>query len=162
MKKFLIDITISVVFISAGFVLSVFELKDFQFANAPLYNEQVETFQTRVNKENPLRIESEKMIKIHYEIDEGMGEDVEIKLNESLVYGFSNNRFKVKGYHEYGIPFGKYVTVFLEGLKHQTFYYYAIDEYQENAKELTIRCSEDSKRYIEYHNKENNDYDDFY
>lgn len=147
MKRFIAGMITCIVMISTGCMLSVFEIKDYRVVNA--YSEiadEVQTYETTVDKENELRIILDTYVDIQYDIDESMGSKVEFDVSQNLEYKYSNNRLKIKDYRWYDLPFGEYINTFMDGLKDKKLYYY--DEYRIHDDEIIIRCSSKAKEYI--------------
>lgn len=150
MKKFLTEISISIVMISIGCILCVFEFKDYRFVNA--YADGVDgkfqTYETTVNKDNPLRIELDEYVYVDYEIDEDRKDEVTINVRENLNHKFSKNKLRITEYTWHSNSFGTYLDAWIEGLKDEKVYYF--DSYYSNQdEEIVITCSSETRKYIE-------------
>lgn len=149
MKRFLVGIGFSIVLISTGCAMSVFELKDYRVVDAyTQMHEEIETLKTTVDEKNELRINLDTYADIIYEVDDDLGDKVEIDIQEYLDYRFSKNKLTVDGHRWYDIPFGEYLDVFLDGLKDEKLYIYdSYNDHNDNT-EIIIRCSEKTKEFI--------------
>lgn len=151
MKKFLTEISIAIVMISIGCIVCVFEFKDFRFINdyADVVENNYQTYDTTVDKENSLRIElDDEFVKVDFDIDDSLEDEVRIEVSENIKHKFSKNKLRISDDSWHSISFGAYLDAWLDGLKDKKIYYFSHDSSGMNDY-VVIHCSSDAKRYIE-------------
>ena len=78
MRKFVIELILSVVLITVGVSMCFFEFSDYEYVP---FSEQMgsKIVTYTANKKNPLRLELDDDLSLHYEYDEDMGDQVKIE-----------------------------------------------------------------------------------
>lgn len=148
MKRFIFGICTSIVFITIGGMMSVFELKDYRVVNGynKIYGENI-THETVVNEEHPLRIKLDNDVDVSFDIDNELKENVEIDIPENIEFTWDANRLEIEDYEWFSFPLGRYIDTVIDGLKEKKIYYHD-DYYMSQNDEIVIRCSEKAREYI--------------
>ncbi len=148
MRKFIIQIVVSMVFLSIGFGLCLFELSDYEFVE---YSEVSETtiLDTTVSEHQELRLDIDDDIRILFDYDESMKDHVSIEFSSLLNYKKSDSRIKIKDLSWSWSGFKQYYNVFIDGLKDHKLtsfhHHYSTDEIET----VTITCAKDARQWID-------------
>lgn len=148
MKKFLIEIGISIIFVSMGTAMCFFELQDYEVVNG--YDElyDIETLSATVNEQTPLELQvRDDDISVRYYYVDTNDETVSIDLNNQINYEFSDNVLRIKSHSNYRTSAKLYVDSFLDGLKERKLYYFD-SSYSVREDEIVITCTKAQKEFI--------------
>ena len=133
MRRFMVSMVVSMVFLSIGFGLCLFELSDYDFVE---YNEIAETtvLDTTVSEHNKLRLDIDDDIRIVFEYDEDAKDKVSIEFSSLLNYK------------------KKYYTIFIDGLRDHKLTAFHHHYTNDDVELVTITCSKAAEKWIEIHN----------
>lgn len=147
MRKFIIELIISVVLITVGVSMCFFEFSDYDYVP---YNEHVknETITYTVSKDHPLRLEVDDDLNLRYEYDEDMKERVKIEFSSLLPYKEKDDSLKIKDADWHWNSWKPYYQAFVDGLKnHEITIFHEMDFY--DYEEVTIICSRENRENID-------------
>lgn len=150
MRKFIILIVVSMVFLSIGFGLCLFELSDYEFVE---YNDVSETtiLDMTVNEHDTLRLDIDDDIRILFDYDESAEDHVSIEFSSLLNYKKNGSRIKISDLSWSWSSWKKYYSVLIDGLRDHKLtsfhHHYATDEIET----VRITCSKDARKWIDIH-----------
>ncbi len=152
MRRFLIEMAVSVVFLSIGFSLCFFELSDFDYVE---YQEVMDTtvldmeIDEHHDENHALRLDVDDDIRVHFNYTEDDDEHVRIEFSSLLNYKKNDNYLRINDLSWSWSTWKRYYTVFTDGLKEHrltTFHEHFEDDEIES---VTITCSKKVKELID-------------
>ena len=151
MRKFMVCMVVSMVFLSIGFALCLFELSDYEFVE---YNEIAETtvLDTTVSEHNKLRLDIDDDIRIAFEYDEDAKDKVSIEFSSLLNYKKNDSRIKIKDLSWSWSSWKKYYTIFIDGLRDHKLTAFHHHYTNDDVELVTVTCSKAAEKWIEIHN----------
>lgn len=150
MRRFIIDIVVSMVFLSIGFGLCLFELSDYDFVE---YNEIAETtvLDTTVSEQNNLRLDIDDDIRIQFDYDESADDHVSIEFSSLLNYKKTENRIRIKDLSWSWSSWKKYYSVFIDGLRDHKLTAFHHHYNDDDIEVVRITCSKNARKLIDIH-----------
>lgn len=148
MRRFLIDIVVSMVFLSIGFGLCMFELSDYEFVE---YHEIAETtvLDTTVSEQGKLRLDIDDDIRIRFDYDESADNHVKIEFSSLLNYKKNDNRIKIKD--QTWSSWKKYYSTFIDGLREHKLTSFRHSYHDDDVLTVTVTCSKTAEKWIDIH-----------
>ncbi len=147
MKRFFIEIGISIVLIVIGASLCFFELTDYDH----VYQDEVgdvESVTVAIDEHHPLRLKLDDNLIVQYEYDETMKNEVEIEYHSMLNFKQNDHTIKIKEASSSFRTWRQYYDAFFDGLRnHKIITFHST--YNDDFETITIRCSKEAKRWIQ-------------
>jgi len=155
MRRFLIEMAVSVVFLSIGFSLCFFELSDYDYVE---YQEVMDKTVLDIEVDghhdidgnHALRLDVDDDIRVHFNYTENDDEHIRIEFSSLLNYKKNDNHLRINDLSwSSWSTWKKYYTVFIDGLKDHkltTFHEHYEDDEIES---VTITCSKKVKELID-------------
>lgn len=150
MRKFIIQVVVSIVFLSIGFGLCLFELSDYEFVE---YDEVSETtvLDTTVSEHNMLRLDVDDDIRIQFDYDDSYDEHVSIEFSSLLNYKKNGSRIKISDLSWSWSSWKKYYSVLIDGLKDHKLTSFHHHYSSDDIETVTIICSKSARKWIDIH-----------
>lgn len=147
MKRFLIEIGISVVMIAIGTSLCFFELTGYDYVDQDEIGE-IESVSVTVDEHHPLRLRLDDDLMIQYEYDDKLKNQVEIEYYNVLNFKQSDHTIKIKESDSSFHTWRQYYDVFFDGLRNHKIVTFHRTYDDSDYEIITIRCSKDAKKWI--------------
>ncbi len=148
MKKFFIEIGISIVMIAIGASLCFFELTGYDHVYHDEMFEQ-KTVIIDIDKHHPLRLKVDDDLTIQYEYDESMKNQVEIRYDSLLNFKQNDHTIKIKDSSLSFRTWRQYYETFFDGLREHKIVTFNRMYDDDDFEVITITCSKEAKQWIE-------------
>jgi len=150
MRKFFVELVLSVTLITIGVGLCFFEFSDYDTVS---YTQamDMESIEYTVNKEHPLRLELDDDLMVRYAYEEDMGDRVKIEFSSLLRYKQKDDYLKIKDLSWRWNAWKPYYDAMIEGLKdHKIVTFH--DSHHMDVEMVVITCSKESEKWMDvYH-----------
>lgn len=145
MRKFIIELIVSIVMITIGVSMCFFEFSDYDYVPYGSDMKQVDLSYT-VNQKHPLNLDLDDDLPLYYEYDESLGDQVKVEFNSSWYYREKEDELKIKDNGNWR-SWKTYYQAFIDGLKdHQIIVFHDHDYFDEEG--VTITCTRENRKNI--------------
>lgn len=146
MRKFIVELIVSVALITIGVSMCFFEFVDYDYVNYSMLEDK-ETLEYRLDEEHPLRLELDDDLYVRYVYDDTLSDHVQIEFNSMIRYKEYGDYIRFKDANGHWTSWKNYYQVFMDGLKDHHITIFRHDSF-DDIDEIVIICKKENSKFI--------------